>query len=444
MGRGKLTSEEQEILRRNPNVAKVTGSSIVYTNAFKKHFVEEYAQGKKPKEIFVNAGFDADVLGSKRIERASARWREAYAAGTLNKFDEESIKRHFTDEKKEQLDELAAAKRKLARQEEKIRKQEAEIEALKKAGRIGRRRCEKKEFGRIDLCEIVRETVEKFGNCVNIRELCKALELPRSSYYYYISAEENRQKKEEEEMEALFFIQKAYDHSGRFSNKGSGTIRMILKNKHDINYSRKKIQRIMRKYGLVCPVKTVNPYKKMWKATKEDKIAPNLVKREFKTGEARKLFLTDITYIKHRGHFSYVSVILDAQTNEPVAHETSTSLKMDFVMESLEQLKACGYSKNAVIHSDQGVHYTSKIFREEIAAMGLTQTMSRKGNCWDNAPCESFFGRMKQEAHFNENATDKEIEEAVTEYIMYYRYDRYQEGLGEMTPYEYGSKMLSA
>lgn len=182
----------------------------------------------------------------------------------------------------------------------------------------------------------------------------------------------------------------------------------------------------------------------MWKVAKEDKIAPNLVKREFKTGEARKLFLTDITYIKHRGHFSYVSVILDAQTNEPVAHETSTSLKMDFVMESLEQLKACGYSKNAVIHSDQGVHYTSKIFREEIAAMGLTQTMSRKGNCWDNAPCESFFGRMKQEAHFNENATDKEIEEAVTEYIMYYRYDRYQEGLDEMTPYEYGSKMLSA
>lgn len=65
MGRGKLTPEEQETLRRNPNVAKVTGSSIVYTNAFKMHFVEEYVQGKKPQEIFVNAGFDADVLGSK-------------------------------------------------------------------------------------------------------------------------------------------------------------------------------------------------------------------------------------------------------------------------------------------------------------------------------------------------------------------------------------------
>ena len=76
--------------------------------------------------------------------------------------------------------------------------------------------------------------------------------------------------------------------------------------------------------------------------------------------------------------------------------------------------------------------------------MGLTQSMSRKGNCWDNAPCESFFGKMKQEVPFDENANDQEVEAAVADYINYYRYRRYQEGLGDMTPYEYGSTLLHA
>ncbi|WP_180498387.1 IS3 family transposase, partial [Aedoeadaptatus nemausensis] len=176
----------------------------------------------------------------------------------------------------------------------------------------------------------------------------------------------------------------------------------------------------------------------------ESKIAPNRVKRAFKPGKARKLFLTDITYIKHQGHFSYVSVIIDAQTNEPVAYKTSTSYSLDFVLETLEQLNTCDYSQNAIIHSDQGVHYTAKKFRETVESMGLIQSMSRKGNCWDNAPCESFFGKMKQEVPFDENANDQEIETAVADYINYYRYRRYQEGLGDMTPYEYGSTLLHA
>ena len=139
MGRGRFTQEEIEILKRNPNVVKVTENSVVYTNKFKEHFIEEYALGKKPTTIFVEAGFDAGILGSKRIERACARWREAYAAGTLCRFDDKSVARHFSDDKKEQLDELERAKKKISKQDDEIARLKAENELQKKAGKLGRR-----------------------------------------------------------------------------------------------------------------------------------------------------------------------------------------------------------------------------------------------------------------------------------------------------------------
>ena len=443
MGRGKLTTEEQAILRANPNVESVDDYRILYTTAFKRHFIDALTMGKRPKQIFIEAGFDPEILGDKRIERATDRWKKGHIREVLRaSVDENAVNEAL--KAIDDIDDMRKAKDKLAKQEKIIQQQAAEIEALKKAGWLGGRRCDKKAYGTTDLCKIVEETVQTYGTTINIKTLCKNLQLPRSTYYYYKASKENRQRREEADQEALYFIKKAYDHSGKYYHKGSRTLRMVLKNNYDIIYNRKKIQRIMRKYQLICPMRRARPYDKRKNGGQENKIAPNRVKRVFKPGTARKLFLTDITFIKHQGHFSYVSVILDAQTNEPVAHKTSTSCKLDFVLDTLEQLKSCGYDQNAIIHSDQGVHYTAKKFRETVESMGLTQSMSRKGNCWDNAPCESFFGKMKQEVLFDENASDQEIETAVNDYINYYRYRRYQEGLGDMTPYEYGATLLHA
>lgn len=443
MGRGKLTPEERDILKRNPNVVKVTESNVVYTNKFKQHFIEEYALGKKPKEIFEEAEFDPKILGSKRIERSSARWREAFASGTLGNFDEKSISKHFSDTKREQLSQLEQAKKKISKQNEEIARLKAEVELLKKAGKIGRRRCEKKARGKIDLCELIEKVITKYRIHHGVKRLCEAVGLSRSSYYYWKSTKEQRLEKEEKDLEYLFFVKKAFN-SCKYHKQGSRSIRMVLHRKYNLNYNRKRIQRIMRKYNIHCPIKTSNPYKGIWKATKEDRVAPNKVKRHFKTGTARKLFLTDITYIKHQGHFSYLQVIIDAETKEPLAHKVSTSLKMDFVLDSLEQLKKYKFAEGAIIHSDQGVHYTSKTFRKAVKEMGLEQSMSRKGNCLDNSAMESFFGHMKQEMKFDVNASDAEIEKTVDAYIHDYRYRRYQEGLGELTPYEYGCKLLAA
>ena len=83
MGRGKLTQEEIKILKKNPNVISVNEDRIVYSDSFKKYFVEQYFMDEKPGNIFRSAGFDLKILGSKRIERASYRWRESFEAGTL-------------------------------------------------------------------------------------------------------------------------------------------------------------------------------------------------------------------------------------------------------------------------------------------------------------------------------------------------------------------------
>lgn len=83
MGRGKLTIEEQRILKENKYVLDVNEAAIIYTNEFKFHFMKEYLKGEKPTKIFADAGFDVKMLGSKRIERATARWKESYQAGSL-------------------------------------------------------------------------------------------------------------------------------------------------------------------------------------------------------------------------------------------------------------------------------------------------------------------------------------------------------------------------
>lgn len=91
MGRGKLTQEEIKILKKNPNVISVNEDRIVYSDSFKKYFVEQYFMGEKPGNIFRSAGFDLKILGSKRIERASYRWRESFEAGTLGLYADTSM-----------------------------------------------------------------------------------------------------------------------------------------------------------------------------------------------------------------------------------------------------------------------------------------------------------------------------------------------------------------
>lgn len=224
---------------------------------------------------------------------------------------------------------------------------------------------------------------------------------------------------------------------------------MILENDYGIVMNEKRISRIKNKFHLWTKIRRANPNKKMMEATREHRTCPNVLKRRFNQGEPQKVLLTDITYLYYgtNGQKAYLSCVKDGSTNEIVARSISSSLKMDIVYQTLEDLKQTlegGIHPEALLHSDQGVHYTHPEFQKKVKEMGLIQSMSRKGNCWDNAPIESFFGHLKDEVDLKEYQTLEELKAAIYDYIDDYNNHRYQWTLNKMTPAQYRSHLLSA
>ena len=261
----------------------------------------------------------------------------------------------------------------------------------------------------------------------------------RSGYYRYLSAEERPSSKESNDEADFQLILEAY----RFRGYDKGVWGIYMRLLHmGIRMNHKKIRRLMRKYNLHCPIRKANPYRRMAKALKTNAVADNRVKREFKQHGARIILLTDITYIPMNEGFCYLSVILDAYTMQVLSYQLSNSLEVDFVLQTVKQLlrdHGASLSTKTLIHSDQGCHYTSIPFRELIEDAGLRQSMSRRGNCWDNAPQESFFGHMKDELKgiITKQTTYETIKAIIDDWIEYYNNDRYQMGLQKLSPNEY-------
>lgn len=131
----------------------------------------------------------------------------------------------------------------------------------------------------------------------------------------------------------------------------------------------------------------------------------------------------------------------DCFTNEILSYVLSESLEVDFVLITVKQLiKKHGDSlktNKTIINSDQGVHYTSIAFQQLLKDKEIRQSMSRRGNCWDNAPQESFFGHMKDEIDISDCETFVRLVEVIDDYMDYYNNDRYQWDLEKLSPSEY-------
>jgi len=289
--------------------------------------------------------------------------------------------------------------------------------------------------------EVIHEIVSQEGNLQNVKDLCRIAGVSRSGYYNWVASEGNRISKEQADKQDFELILEAYQYRGY--DKGIRGIHMrLLHLTPPVLMNLKKIQRLMRKYGLRCPIRKANPYRRMMKAMKTDAFADNILNRQFKEHGARKVLLTDITYIPFCGVFLYLSVITDAFTKQALAYVLSQSLEVDFVLETVNiMVEKHGVTLDAetLIHSDQGSHYTSKKFRQIVGDTKLRQSMSRRGNCWDNAPQESFFGHMKEEigAATAQVASFEEAQALVDDWMDYYNNDRPQLLLAKLSPNEY-------
>jgi len=212
----------------------------------------------------------------------------------------------------------------------------------------------------------------------------------------------------------------------------------------NIIMNHKKVIRIMNKYDLICKIRRRNPYKMIMKKTLEHRTFENKLNREFNQLSPYKFFSTDISYFFYKGGLAYLSVIKDIASGEILSWELSRQIDMSLVLNTMRKMKNNNLIsfENILIHSDQGFHYTNPSYIKMIKDLGMTQSMSRKGNCIDNAPIESFFGHMKDDVDYKDCRSFQELKDLISNYMYNYNNTRFQWNRKKMTPVQYRNHLL--
>ena len=222
-----------------------------------------------------------------------------------------------------------------------------------------------------------------------MKRLCRLFGLPKSTFY-------DREQKEIEHVDKYAEIrEKTVDifHKSRGA-AGQRTVVDILAAKN-IAATRFIIRKLFLEEGLVSKQRRSKPYKK---ADKASVIAPNLLNRYFDVGAPDSWWCGDVTYIWTQLGWCYLAAVLDLYSRKIVGFSVSKNPDSELTMKALLMaFESRGRPQHLVFHSDQGCHYTSEAFRLKLEEYNIVQSMSRRGNCWDNAPMERFFGSIKSE-----------------------------------------------
>lgn len=236
----------------------------------------------------------------------------------------------------------------------------------------------------------------------------------------------------------LVIVKKHFEKSKQKS--GIRQLAMEIVRKEGFIFNHKKIARLKRVYGLVTKIRVKNKYRQFAKKKMEHETCPNLLERDFKDLKADQVYSTDITTIKLRGKKVYFAAVKDLETREIVGMAVSSRIDTKLTNTAMEKALASISPKKRkalLVHSDQGFHFTHISFRALLVKNGVLQSMSRKGNCLDNAPIESFFGLIKDHLELKDCLTVEDVEKEVTRAVEYYNKERPQLALKKMPPSEY-------
>ncbi|MFA5643031.1 MAG: IS3 family transposase [Candidatus Paceibacterota bacterium] len=259
----------------------------------------------------------------------------------------------------------------------------------------------------------------------DIKLLCGIAGASKSGYYWRLEHSDEKDKDHDD-----YLLVKEIFEDGK-SKYGWRQVQMHLDRKKKITMNHKKIVRIMKKYNLVARVRRRDPYKAIMKKTAEHRTFENKLDRNFNQMIPHKFFCTDITYLFYNNRVAYLSAIKDIATGEIMAWHASPHITIELVLGTINQMKKY---KNALIHSDQGFHYTNPEYIKEVELSDMVQSMSRKGNCIDNAPIESFFGHLKDDVDYKDCKTFEELYLLIENYIRYYNHERAQWDLKKNDP----------
>ncbi|HFV1924711.1 TPA: IS3-like element IS1397 family transposase, partial [Escherichia coli] len=284
---------------------------------------------------------------------------------------------------------------------------------------------EKKPPGAGEKTKVIRSL--RCGHCQS--DLLKAAGLARSTLYYQLSLQKAKDKYADvKQLIASIF----HEHRGCY---GYRRIHCELQ-KRGLKFSGKTVRKLMQQLGLKSPVRL-----KKYRSYRGNMglAAENILQRQFKAEAPCEKWVTDITEFRAGGQKLYLSPILDLFNGEIVAWETACRPTEELVKRMLNKgLESLAEGEKPLLHSDQGWHYRIKSYQSALADRGLVQSMSRKGNCLDNAVMENFFGHLKEEIYYRRDYRSvEELENAVNEYITYWNQKRIKLSLGGLSPVEY-------
>lgn len=255
------------------------------------------------------------------------------------------------------------------------------------------------------------------------------MNMARSSYYYY----EKKHQTTDKYKNIKKLIKHIYHkHKGRF---GYRRITLEIKNK-GILINHKTVLRLMKCLGLKSVIR-IKKYKSY--QGQQGKIAPNILKRNFKTAMPNQKWATDVTEFNVSGKKLYLSPIIDLFNGEIISYDLSERPNFDQIASMLKKsFEKIPDQTNLILHSDQGWQYQMKQYQYLLRQKGIKQSMSRKGNCLDNAVIENFFGIIKSELFYlKKYSSVNQLKEEIIEYINYYNNDRIKLNLKGMSPIQY-------
>jgi putative transposase len=271
-----------------------------------------------------------------------------------------------------------------------------------------------------------------------IAVMCQVLEVSESGFYAWRKRPTCQRQREDaqitQEIRQVF-----HDHQGRY---GSPRIHRELSDQGR-SLSRKRVARLMQEVELSARRK-----RRRVQTTKRDKthpVAPNLLNREFTATDPNKKWVTDITYIPTTQGWLYLAVILDLYSRMVVGWSMSGNCDGELVKRALDQALARRRPDPGILHhSDRGSQYTGRSYQFHLEESGIIGSMSRKGNCWDNAAMESFFGTLKDECVGNSiYASHDEARLAIFTYLeVYYNRIRRHSTLGYVSPFIYEQRKI--
>ncbi len=267
-------------------------------------------------------------------------------------------------------------------------------------------------------------------------DLLRAADLARSSFYYHLKALSTGEK--HSNLKAM--IRSIFDfHKGRY---GYRRVTAELR-RRGVVVNHKTVQRLMVKLQLKSLVRP-----KRYKAYDgvASETVPDRVRRDFTADEPNKKWVTDVTEFKVNNRKLYLSPVMDLYNREIVSYELAEHplpmMIKNMLGKALKRLKS---GERPILHSDQGWQYRMLAFRQSLDQSGVVQSMSRKGNCYDNAAMESFFGTLKCEMfHLHKFDSIESLKDALHDYIEYYNVDRIKLGLGGLSPVAYRIQAATA